>query len=146
MRKIVPTVFIAFGTSALLAMALTPGYRSAPAWFFAIPTLPIAFALLFLKADDPEPDEVLDGGDCLLIRKGRVSVRVPLAGILEIERRGKGTRYRAIHLRLAQDGPLGNEIDFFERGGPAGIDVVADLKRRIDRARRASGGQPGIMR
>ena len=86
-------------------------------------------------------DEVLDGGDFLLVRKGRITERVPLANIINVSA-SIMTNPPHITLRLAQPGSLGSEITFtpqsaFLRLNPFARNPIAEeLIVRVDAARR----------
>jgi hypothetical protein len=85
-------------------------------------------------------DEVHDGGDFLVIRKGGEEERVPLSNIMNVSASTNMNPAR-ITLRLVKPGRFGSEVSFalparFSFNPFAKHPVVDDLIVRVDRARR----------
>ena len=82
-------------------------------------------------------DEVIDEGDALLFRKGKLEQRVALEDITNISHPGKSSGARVI-VHSRNSGPLGNEMPFQV---PTGLNpfakspIVTELIERVDRAR-----------
>lgn len=86
-------------------------------------------------------DEVHDGGDYLLIRKGSEEERVPLKNIINVSA-STNTNPPRITLRLLKPGKFGPEITFspqlkFSLNPFAKNPIVDELIVRVDAARRA---------
>jgi len=85
-------------------------------------------------------DEVHDGGDFLLVRKGGDEERVPLANIMNVNSSINANPQR-VTLRLVKPGKFGPEISFalparFSFRLFATHPIADDLIVRVDRARR----------
>ncbi|HTI47519.1 MAG TPA: hypothetical protein VMB76_13250 [Casimicrobiaceae bacterium] len=82
---------------------------------FVGPAVMAVFGFLFFRRLVwPLADEVLDGGDYLIVRKGGLEQRVPLANIMNVS----GSMYinpPRVTLRLVEAGPLGDEVAFMPR-------------------------------
>lgn len=85
-------------------------------------------------------DEVHDGGDFLLIRKGGDEERVPLANIMNVNA-STNVNPQRVTLRLVKPGKFGTEVSFalpsrFSFNPFATHPIADDLIVRVDRARR----------
>ena len=94
-------------------------------------------------------DEVLDGGDYLVVRKGRHQQRVELSEIVSVSDVRFGNPPR-VTLRLARPGKLGRDIAFIPSQqlrrllNPFGRSAIAaDLMERVDAARAAAAVRVG---
>jgi len=82
-------------------------------------------------------DVVIDAGDALIVRKGRVEDRIPLSNIMNVSYQIL-TNPPRVTLSLRKEGALGSEVTFL---APATLwqfsrsPVIMDLIRRIDEAR-----------
>lgn len=86
-------------------------------------------------------DEVYDGGDYLLIRKGGEEERIPLNNIMNVNASINANPPR-VTLRLVKPGKFGSEVTFTPRTKVSFLPfrknpIVEDLIVRVDRARRA---------
>ena len=87
-------------------------------------------------------DEVHDGGDFLLVRKGSDEERVPLANIMNIDAWINMNPPR-VTLRLVKPGRFGSEVTFsppwrFSFNPFAKHPLVEDLILRVDKAKRTA--------
>jgi len=85
-------------------------------------------------------DEVQDGGNFLLIRKGSDEERVPLSNIMNVSA-STNMNPRRVTLRLVKPGKFGTEVSFvppsrFSFDPSAHHPIVDDLIVRVDKARR----------
>jgi hypothetical protein len=95
---------------------------------------------IFLAITRNLADEVRDAGNALVVRKGAVEVRIPIADIVNIECSAISNP-RRMSLRLRTPGKLGDEITFIP---PASIrhfspfarnPIAESLIKRVDAAR-----------
>jgi hypothetical protein len=105
--------------------------------------MPLVLAWVVRMTASKYADEVVDAGDCLLVRRGSVQDRVELSNVLEV--RGEGLRDRSqITLFLAQPGKFGRKIFFialrnrsfwFQSSDDLSThnDIAEDLARRLNR-------------
>jgi hypothetical protein len=114
--------------------------RSPPATVLFAPVLMLVVLIVVMKKLVWDlADEVLDGGDYLVVKKGRIEERVPLSNIMNVSATTMVNPPR-IELRLVEPGRLGERIAFspvknaslnpFARNA-----VAEDLIVRVDRAR-----------
>ena len=87
-------------------------------------------------------DEVHDGGDYRLVRKGGDEERVPLSNIMNVNASTNMNPPR-VTLRLVKPGRFGSEVSFvlprrFSFNPFAKHPVVEDLIVRVDKARRTA--------
>ena len=117
-------------------------YGGAQWWPFIV--MPICMAVfgfvLMRKLVWDLADEVQDGGDFLLIRKGGEEERVPLNNIMNVNASTNMNPQR-VTLRLVKPGKFGSEVSFalparFSFNPFARHPVAEDLIVRVDRARR----------
>ena len=83
-------------------------------------------------------DEVLDGGDHLLVRKGGLEQKIYLNDIVNIEHMGMSSPPR-VTIMCRTPGPLGTEVAFtapISFNPFAKPPLVRDLIERVDRTRR----------
>lgn len=133
-------LFLIFGVTTNVSRAPSPGNIV----FLLVPALMLVFGfLLFRKLLWNLADEVQDGGSFLLVRKGAVEKRIPLADILNVSM-SQFTNPKRVTLRLRNPCELGDEIAFIPkmpvfRLNPFARNAVAeDLMRRVDQARRGA--------
>lgn len=135
--------FFWFGIVAFIAvMAVRAGHLQKGQWMFVVmPILLAMFGLVVMKQLFWDlVDEVQDGGDYLLIRKGDEQERVPLNNIMNVS----ATVYMnppRVTLRLVKPGKFGSEVTFtpvrkmsFSLSRKNAL--IDDLIERVDRARR----------
>jgi hypothetical protein len=99
-----------------LALFVTVPFREAPAelplFFLVVPCLMAAFGFYFMKNLIWNLlDEVQDGGDYLLVRKGSDEERIPLSNVMNVNASTYLNPPR-ITLRLVKPGRFGGEISF----------------------------------
>lgn len=125
-------------------MALRDGVLQKGQWtFVVVPVFMAGIGLAMMKQLFWDlVDEVHDGGDYLLIRKGDEQERVPLKNIMNVS----ATTYMnppRVTLRLVNPGKFGSEVTFtpvrkmsfsLSRKDP----MIDDLIVRVDRARRTA--------
>lgn len=133
-------LFLVFGAAANLSHASSPDNIV----FLLVPVFMLVFGfLLFRKLLWDLADEVQDGGDYLLVRKGAIEKRIPLADIFNVSM-NQFTNPKRVTLRLRSPGELGDEIAFIPKMPGFGLNpfarnpVVEDLMRRVDQARRGA--------
>ena len=133
-------LFLFFGGVANVPHASSPGN----VMFLLVPAFMLVFGfLLFRKLLWDLADEVQDGGDYLLVRKGAIEKRIPLADIFNVSM-SQFTNPKRITLRLRSPCEWGDEIAFIPkmpafRLNPFARNAVAeDLMRRVDQARRGA--------
>jgi hypothetical protein len=109
--------------------------------FVAVPLFMAVFGFVLMrKLVWGLADEVHDGGDFLLIRKGGEEERVPLNNIMNVNASTNVNPPR-ITLRLVKPGKFGPEVSFalparFSFNPFATHPIAEDLIVRVDRARR----------
>ena len=84
-------------------------------------------------------DDVRDGGDFLLVRRGQLEERLPLANVMNVSM-SQFTNPRRLTLRLRTPGKFGDEVAFIPRSpfqiNPFARNPVAEmLIQRVDRIR-----------
>ncbi len=135
-KKVFP--FIWFGFLAIfLCIAI---FGRAPTFPFVL--LPIVMAtfgyFLFRKLLFSLADEVIDGGDYLIVKKGTEQERIALRDIMNVSYTSVQNPPR-VTLTLRRPGVFGDEIAFALRSrfaAPFRKDpIVVDLIKRIDEAR-----------
>lgn len=141
-KRLFPLVWFGFIGFAVV-MALLEGHLEKGQWMFVIMPLfmaVIGFVIMKQLLWDLV-DEVRDGGDHLLIRKGDEQERVPLKNIINVSSTTH-TNPPRVTLRLLRPGKFGSEVTFtparktafsFSWKNP----IIDDLIVRVDRARRA---------
>ena len=109
--------------------------------FVGVPLFMAVFGLVLMrKLVWNLADEVHDGGDFLLIRKGGEEERVPLNNIMNVNA-STNVNPQRITLRLVKPGKFGSEVSFalparFSFNPFATHPIAEDLIVRVDRARR----------
>jgi Uncharacterized conserved protein len=143
-KKVLPFLWIGFLVLFMVTVAAKGEFGEAW-WPFVATGAVVAFASFFVvkKAFRDLMDEVLDGGDFLLIRKGGEEERVPLSNVMHVDTSRISTQAR-ITLRLVKPGRFGSEISFalparFSFSAFAKHPVTEDLIARVDKARRHTG-------
>jgi hypothetical protein len=138
-KVVFPGFWFVFLTAFMLIGAFGHG-RQQPI-FVIQPVLMMAFGFfLFRKLVWDLADEVRDGGSFLLVRKGSVERRVPLANVMNVSM-SQFSNPRRLSLRLRTPCEFGDEIVFIPRlplfrWNPFARNAVAeDLIRRVDAVR-----------
>lgn len=133
-------LFLIFGVATNVSHAASPGNIV----FLLVPALMLVFGfLLFRKLLWDLADEVQDGGDYLLVRKGTIEKRIPLSDVLNVSM-SQFTNPKRVTLRLRRPCEWGDEIAFipkmpvFKLNPFARNAVAEDLMRRVDQARRGA--------
>jgi hypothetical protein len=142
-KKIFPLLWFGF-LVVFVAVALSTGERLEERWpFVVVPILMVVLGIpLMKKLLWDLADEVQDGGNFLLIRKGSDEERVPLSNIMNVSASTNMNPPR-VTLRLVKPGKFGSEVSFsppsrFSLSPFARHPIVDDLIVRVDRARRRS--------
>jgi len=140
-KWIFPAIWFGF-LLIFIATALTTGLNSkgAPVVpFVIVPVIMIVFGYFFMKKMVFDlADEVLDAGDALVIRKGRLEERVALSEIMNVGYSPLMNPPR-VTLSLRNPSTFGNQISFCAplRFVPFSTSPVIDeLIARVDAARR----------
>ena len=143
-KRVFPAIWLS-GVALFLVMALiAPASHRRPedAMLFVVPVLMLVFGvLMFRKLLWSLADEVQDGGSYLLVRKGAIEKRIPLADVLNVSM-SQFTNPTRVTLRLRSRCEWGDEIAFIPKMpmfslNPFARNAVAeDLMRRVDQARR----------
>lgn len=142
-KKIFP-IFWFGGLAAFLGVSLRTPMEPGAGVFLLMPVIMGVFGFVVMKKLVWDlADEVQDGGDYLLIRKGDEQERVPLANIMNVSA-SSYTNPPRITLRLVKPGKFGGEVTFtprikFSLNPFARNPIVEDLIVRVDAARRSSG-------
>ena len=129
-------IFLVFG----LATATSHQVPADP-MVLVVPVVMLVFGfVLFRKLLWDLADEVQDGGSFLLVRKGPVEQRIPLANITNVSM-SQLTNPKRLTLRLRTPCEFGDEVVFIPKApllslNPFARNAVAeDLMRRVDQAR-----------
>ena len=129
-------IFLVFG----LATATSHQVPADP-MVLVVPVVMLVFGfVLFRKLLWDLADEVQDGGSFLLVRKGPVERRIPLANITNVSM-SQLTNPKRLTLRLRTPCEFGDEVVFIPKAplfslNPFARNAVAeDLLRRVDQAR-----------
>jgi hypothetical protein len=143
-KRVFPAIWLG-GVALFLVLALiTPASHRRPedAMLFVVPVVMLVFGvLMFRKLLWSLADEVQDGGSYLLVRKGAIEKRIPLADVLNVSM-SQFTNPKRVTLRLRSPCDWGDEIAFIPKMpvfsfNPFARNAVAeDLMRRVDQARR----------
>ena len=139
LKWFLPGIFILAGAGIPLMTWLLEPSRVPPT-VFVLPVVMLAVGFLVMKKLVWDlADEVLDGGDYLVVKKGRIEERVPLTNIMNVSATTMVNPPR-IELRLAERGRLGDQIAFSPVKNatlnPFARNAIADdLIVRVDRAR-----------
>ena len=140
-KKIFPLFW--FGSLAVFAANALVNSRDNQLWWpfiaWAILIAGIGF-YFWKKLTWALADEVLDGGDFLLVRKGGDEERVPLSTVMHVDAPSY-LRPQRITLRLVKPGKFGSELSFalpsrFSFSPFSKHPIAEDLIVRVDRARR----------
>lgn len=140
-KKIFPLLWFGF-LVVFVVIVFSRGYDSADRVTLIV--APICMALfgfaVFKKLLWDLADEVQDGGDFLLIRKGGDEERVPLSNIMNVSASTNMNPQR-VTLRLVKPGKFGSQVSFalpsrFSFNPFATHPIAEDLIVRVDRARR----------
>lgn len=138
-KRVFPVFWL--GGLALFAIGAgsTSGFRQP--FYFIAPILIAAFGIYFMKkAVWPLLDDVLQGDDYLVIRKGIDDERISLSDVVNVNY--KPGKPALITLRLRQPGRFGDEITFMTVSqyslNPFAKNPIAEaLIAEVDRARSA---------
>jgi hypothetical protein len=144
-KKIFPVAWFGFLAVFFFMVVFAGGRGKAalpPVPFLLVPTLMAIFGFFLMKKLVWDlADEVYDGGDFLLIKKGSEEERVELSNIMNVSFSMLVNPPR-VTLRLVTPGIFGQEIAFspvtgFRLNPFARNPMVDDLVMRVDQARRA---------
>lgn len=129
-------IFLVFGLAAATSHKVP-----ADPMVLVVPVVMLVFGfVLFRKLLWDLADEVQDGGSFLLVRKGPVEQRIPLANITNVSM-SQLTNPKRLTLRLRTPCEFGDEVVFIPKAplfslNPFARNAVAeDLMRRVDQAR-----------
>ncbi len=140
-KRVFPLIWFG-GLAAFLVLAIRGPVAEGEWVFLAAPIFMATIGVLIMKKLVWDlVDEVNDGGDYLLIRKGSEQERVPLSNIMNVSA-ATNTNPPRITLRLVKPGKFGQEITFspqvkFSFNPFAKNPIAEDLIVRVDKARRA---------
>jgi hypothetical protein len=145
LKKVFPVVWLAFPILFVAIAARGPAFEQASdRWlFFVAPALPLVIGFYFYwKLIWVLADEVFDGGDFLVVRRGGEEETLPLDKIINVSAPFMSKTPRII-LKLAHAGRFGTEIAFtpiapFTLNPFAKNAVAEDLMVRVDAARRSA--------
>ena len=141
LKRVFPVLW--FGSlAAFVALAVATGEAVKDPLLVVVPLAIMALGFVLMKGLVwIVADEVLDLGDALLVRKGRLQQRVPLTDIRQVAVATNMNPPR-ITLRLDKPGELGSDIAFFSASGmtlnpfrrcPVGEELAARVKRAKDK-------------
>lgn len=146
-KRVFPALWLGGVAAFLVAAALGSARQGASPVgarisMLLVPVAMLAFGfLLFRKLVWDLADEVQDCGSYLLVRRGGIERRVPLADVMNVSA-SAFTSPRRVVLRLAARNELGDEVAFIPKMplfalNPFARNAIAeDLIRRVDAARR----------
>ena len=143
LKKVFPVLGVAFPILFVVIAARVPAFEQlADQWpFFVAPAVALVVgAFFYWKLIWVLADEVYDGGDFLVVRRGGEEETIPLDQIINVSAPIMSKTPRII-LKLAQAGRFGAEITFTPVApltlNPFAKNAVAeDLMVRVDAARR----------
>lgn len=141
-KRIFPAFWFGFFALFLVAGATTGVWKKEPVFIIQPLFMAAIGYFLFRKLVWDLVDEVRDGGNYLLVRKGNVEERVALTNVMNVNS-SQFTNPRRITLRLRASGKLGDEIVFIPKASfqlnPFARNAVAEaLIQRVDRLRNPS--------
>jgi hypothetical protein len=155
-KRVFPVVwfgFLLFFMAMPFVAPLVGGTTSgSPVGFLLVPAIMMFVGYFMMKKMIFDlADEVLDAGDALVIRKGKIEERVALADIINVSY-SQYVNPPRVTLSLRNPGSFGDQVSFsapvsFMPFSPSPI--IDELIRRIDAARRggpAAGLHPGHRR
>ena len=142
-KRIFPVIWFGFLILFIVQSVLQGEYANARWPSLVLPLIMMVFGYFLMKNMVWDlMDEVHDGGDFLLVRKGGEEERVPLSNIMNIDAHTNMNPPR-VTLRLVKPGRFGPEITFspprrfsFSFNPFAKHPLVEDLLVRVDKARR----------
>jgi len=145
LKKVFPVLWLAFPILFVAIAARGPAFEQmSDSWpFFFAPVLAFVIgAFFYWKLIWVLADEVYDGGDFLVVRRGDEEETLPLDQIINVSAPFMSKTPRII-LKLAQAGRFGSEIAFtpiapFTLNPFAKNAVAEDLMVRVDAARRVA--------
>ena len=138
-KRIFPAVWLG-GVLLFLAASLLGGFYRRDHISLVVPIVMLVFGFfMFKKLVWILADEVRDGGDFLVVRRGSVEDRVQLSDIMNVSM-SQFTNPPRLSLRLRKPGKFGDEIVFSPSRtsafNPFARNAIAeDLIQRVDRAR-----------
>lgn len=110
-KRIVPVFGLGF-LAFFVAIAFAGPAEEPPVLFMVVPCLMAVIGFLFMKRFIWDlMDEVQDGGDYLLVRKGSDEERIPLSNVMNVNASTHMNPPR-ITLRLVKAGRFGAEVSF----------------------------------
>jgi hypothetical protein len=145
MKKVFPVFWFGF-LAVFMVMGGVGGAWKDPL-FVVVPLFMAAIGFLLMrKLVWNLADEVRDGGDVLLVRRGGDEERVPLSNVMNVGM-SQFTNPKRLALRLRKPGKFGDEVVFIPKSGlqfnPFARNKVAeDLIARVDRLRNHDGSGP----
>ncbi len=139
MKRVFPVLFLAILAVPFVIGHNIPGGMPPPMFIVPLVMLPVLFIIMRKLVWDLV-DEVYDGGDYLLVKKGDKEERIPLSNIMNVSATLMVNPPR-ITLRLVTPGRFGKEISFIPVKpmslNPFSQNAIADnLIERVDKARR----------
>ena len=138
-KKVFPAIWVGFIVFFVITAIAEGAVRKAPV-FLAGPVFMLVIGfVVFKKFLWDLADEVIDGGDFLIVRRGGVKERVQLSDIMNISM-SQFTNPPRLSLRLRKSSKFGDEIVFSppraSMWNPFARNAIAeDLIQRVDRAR-----------
>jgi hypothetical protein len=142
-KKVFPVIWFGFLALFIARSVLRGGSEEARLPLVVMPIVMTVFGYFLMKNLVWDlMDEVHDGGDFLLVRKGGDEERVSLANIMNIDAFTNMNPPR-VTLRLVKPGRFGTEVTFspprrFSFNPFAKHPLVEDLIVRVDKARRTA--------
>ena len=138
-KKIFPAIWIGVVLFACISAILAGALRTSPVFLVGPIFMLVIGFVVFRKFLWDLADEVRDGGDFLVVRRGSIEERVQLSDIMNIGM-SQFTNPPRLSLRLRKPGKFGDEIVFSppraSMWNPFARNPIAeDLMQRVDRAR-----------
>ena len=140
LKRIFPFLFIGIAATPVL-IALSAGKDVPPPVYLPPLVLVPVLYIVMRKLVWDLADEVYDGGDYLLVKRGDEEERVPLSNVMNVSSSTMVNPPR-ITLRLAKPGKFGEEVVFspvvsFSLIRSGRNPIAEDLIVRMDKARRS---------
>lgn len=142
-KRILPAIWVlmvSFGGLVVTGVIFQAHAKVAPA-ALAGPVLALVFGIvLFRKLVWDLADEVKDGGDFLIVRRGSIEDRVQLTNVMNVNM-SQFTNPKRLTLRLRTPGKFGDEIVFIPKLPPFQLNpfarnaIAEKLIQRVDQAR-----------
>ena len=110
LKRVLPFALVAVAVAPFFVVYSTTG-RFEPGTVMPAVLIVIVLAVIYPKLISDLADEVYDGGDYLLVKRGRIEDRIALSDIMNVNSSVMVNPPR-VTLRLARPGKFGDEVVF----------------------------------